>query len=99
MPSRKQALAAISNASAELSTSWYLPSVRVYLKSTVWKPASTPVEDCIRMPFSTAGMYSFGTVPPTTLFSKTMPALRSSGSNTILTSAYWPDPPDCFLCV
>ena len=51
------------------------------------------------MPFSTAGMYSFGTEPPTTLFSNTTPSLRASGSNAIFTSAYWPEPPVCFLCV
>src|SRR6185436_7836034 len=50
--------------SAELSTSWYLPSSSVYLKSTVGNPASTPVSACTLMPFSTAGMYSFGTAPP-----------------------------------
>ncbi len=99
MPSRKQALAAISNASALESTSWYLPSTRVYLKSTVGKPASTPVSACTRMPFSTAGTYSFGTEPPTVLFSNTMPAFRSSGSNCTFTSANWPEPPVCFLWV
>ena len=75
MPSRKQALAAISKASADESTSWYLPSTRVYLKSTVGKPASTPVSACTLMPFSTAGMYSFGTAPPTTPFSNSMPVV------------------------
>ena len=99
MPSRKHDLAAISNASADESTSWYLPSSSVYLKSTVGKPASTPVSACTLMPFSTAGMYSFGTEPPTTLFSNTTPSLRSSGSKAIFTSAYWPEPPVCFLCV
>ena len=99
MPSRKQAFAAISKASAEESTSWYLPSTSEYLKSTVGKPASTPVSAWTRMPFSTAGMYSFGTEPPTTLFSQEMPALRSAGSKITFTSAYWPEPPDCFLWV
>ena len=100
MPSRKQALAAISNASADESTSWYLPSTRVYLKSTVGKPASTPVSACTLMPFSTAGMYSFGTEPPTTVFDELdARSLRSFGSKAIFTSAYWPEPPDCFLWV
>ena len=82
MPSRKQALAAISNASALESTSWYLPSTRVYLKSTVGKPASTPVSACTRMPFSTAGMYSFGTEPPTVLFSNTTPCVALQSART-----------------
>ena len=51
------------------------------------------------MPFSTAGMYSFGTDPPTDLLSNTTPSLRASGSKVIFTSAYWPEPPVCFLCV
>ena len=99
MPSRKQALAAISNARALESTSWYLPSTRENLKSTVGKPASTPVSACTLMPLSTAGMYSFGIEPPTTALTNSTPVVRSFGSKVILTSAYWPEPPDCFLWV
>ena len=51
------------------------------------------------MPFSTPGMYSFGTAPPTILDSNDEPAPGSAGSNTILTLANWPVPPDCFLWV
>ena len=84
---------------ADESTSWYLPSTRVNLKSTVGKPASTPVSACTLMPLSTAGMYSFGIEPPTTELANSMPVFRSFGSKVIFTSAYWPEPPDCFLWV
>jgi hypothetical protein len=38
----KAARAAISNASADESTSWYAPSIRLTLKSITGKPAMTP---------------------------------------------------------
>ena len=50
-------------------------------------------------PFSTPGMYSFGTVPPMTLLSNLKPEPFSPGTNTSLTRANWPEPPLCFLCV
>src|SRR5437764_365733 len=46
--------AQISNASAEESTSWYLPSVRWTSKSMIGKPISDPVSAVSRRPFSTA---------------------------------------------
>ncbi len=51
------------------------------------------------MPFSTPGIYSFGTAPPTIFDSKAEPAPASFGSKMILTRANWPVPPVCFLCV
>ena len=51
------------------------------------------------MPFSTPGMYSFGTEPPTIRLSNEKPSPGSVGVITILTSANWPEPPDCFLWV
>ena len=68
-PSRIAARAAISKASTELSTSWWPPSISVTLKSITGKPASGPESITERMPFSTPGMYSLGTEPPTTLLS------------------------------
>ena len=51
------------------------------------------------MPFSTPGMYSFGTEPPMIFDSKLLPRPASFGSKMILTRANWPVPPVCFLCV
>ena len=53
----------------------------------------------LSMPFSTPGMYSFGTEPPTIFDSNTKSSLSGFGSNTILTRANWPVPPVCFLWV
>src|SRR5271155_93836 len=58
---RKHARAAIPKASSLESTSWYRPSISVNLKSTVGKPASTPVLAWARTPFSIAGMKLRGT--------------------------------------
>ena len=46
-------------------------------------------------------MYSFGTAPPLISLAKMKSAdsSPSSGSNWTLHRAYWPEPPDCFLCV
>ena len=63
------------------------------------KPASTPVSVDAFSPFSTPGTYSFGTVPPTTSFSKTKPEPGGNGSKRSLTRANWPAPPVCFLWV
>ena len=57
--------AAISNARTLESTSWNLPSISATLKSITGKPASGPLSMTDLMPFSTPGMYSFGTAPPT----------------------------------
>ena len=62
-----KARAAISNAIMDESTSWNLPSSRTTLKSITGKPAKGPLSITDRMPFSTPGMYSLGTEPPTTL--------------------------------
>ena len=49
---------------------------------------------------SAPGMYSRGTLPPTTSLTKLKPSSSGpSGSNTILMRANWPEPPDCFLWV
>src|SRR5207237_114756 len=58
-----------------------------------------PAPITLLRPFSTPGMNSFGTAPPTTLDSNSNPLPGSFGSTTIETSANWPVPPVCFLCV
>jgi hypothetical protein len=60
---------AILNAISEESTSWYEPSTRVALTSTMGYPASTPSQ-ASWMPWSTDGMYSLGMRPPVILSSK-----------------------------
>src|SRR5260370_833518 len=52
-----------------------------------------------RTPFSTPGIYWFGTTPPTTLSSKTKVSSPSLGSGSISshTSPNWPCPPLCRL--
>jgi hypothetical protein len=52
------------------STSWNLPSTSATLKSITGKPASGPESITDLMPFSTPGMYSLGTTPPTIFDSK-----------------------------
>ena len=91
--------AAISKAIAEQSTSWKAPSYSVTFMSTIGKPISTPLSHTDLTPFSTPGMYSFGTVPPTILASNSLPLPVSFGSSLSLTRANWPVPPVCFLCV
>ena len=49
--------------------------------STIGKPISTPVSQTDLTPFSTPGMYSFGTVPPTILASNSLPLPVSFGSS------------------
>ncbi len=71
----------------------------VALTSTTGKPARTPEPSTLLTPFSTPGIYSFGTAPPTTFDSNEEPAPGSAGSNTSFTLANWPEPPDCFLWV
>ena len=90
------AAAAIWNAMSEESTECALPSNRVTRTSTIGKPAMTPFSSWARDPFSTDGMKLRGTAPPTTLSTNSKPAPRSSGSTSMLTTAYWPWPPDCF---
>ena len=69
-PSRMHIREAISNASTEESTSWNLPSTSAAFMSITGKPASGPESSTDWMPFSTPGMYSLGTVPPTIRLSK-----------------------------
>ena len=69
----------------------------VTLRSTTGKPASTPEPSTDSRPFSTPGMYSFGTVPPTTSFSNSKPLAGGKGSATILTRANWPEPAGLLL--
>ena len=45
------------------------------------------------MPAFTAGMYSFGILPPTIWSANSYPAPGSCGSRLISTSPYWPEPP------
>ena len=65
----------------------------------IGKPISDPVSAVSRMPFSTDGIYSFGTLPPLTSSVKTKPEPRSPGVTLMRISANWPEPPDCFLWV
>ena len=64
---------AILNAISDESTSWYEPSIRLTLMSTIGKPARTPVSMASMMPASTGAMYSRGTEPPTILLSNEKP--------------------------
>ena len=65
----------------------------------IGKPISDPVSAVSRMPFSTEGIYSFGTLPPLISSKNWKPEPRSPGSTLILISPNWPEPPDCFLWV
>ena len=53
----------------------------VHLKSITGKPAKYPESVESFIPFSTPGIYSFGTLPPTILLSKIIPSPFSNGSN------------------
>ena len=68
--SRIAAREAISKARTLESTSWNAPSISSTRKSITGKPASGPESITELMPFSTPGMYSLGTAPPTILLSK-----------------------------
>ena len=59
----------------------------------------TPAPIICSRPVETPGMYSLGTEPPLRSVVNSKPEPGSRGSNLICTSAYWPEPPDCFLCV
>ena len=98
-PSRIAEREAISKAMALESTSWKAPSYSVTFMSTIGKPISTPASHTLCTPFSTPGMYSFGTTPPTISLSNSLPLPVSLGSSRSLTRANWPVPPVCFLCV
>ena len=97
MPSLNAIDAAILNAFSFESTSWYEPSNSVTLTSTTGKPASTPFGSVSRRPFSTAGMYSRGTVPPLIASTNSKPLPGSCGSILSHTWPYWPRPPDCLM--
>jgi len=98
-PSRIAEREAISNAIADESTSWKAPSVSVTFMSTIGKPINMPVSQIDLTPFSTPGMYSLGTEPPTISALNSFPLPISLGSRRIFTRANWPVPPVCFLCV
>ena len=51
------------------------------LKSTMGNPASVPSTIAFSTPFWTEGMYSRGTLPPTTRSSNVKPAPLSMGSS------------------
>src|SRR5919112_655024 len=53
----------------------------------IGKPISDPVSAVSRMPFSTDGIYSFGTLPPLTESMKTKPDPRSPGVTFTFTSS------------
>ena len=76
----KAAREAISNASTEESTSGKAPATRVALTSMTGKPASRPFSLADFRPFSTPGMYSLGTAPPTMADSNTKSVPGSPGS-------------------
>lgn len=65
--------------------------------STIGECVSGPVGMVSWMPFSTAGMNCFGTLPPTTCSRKATPTPHETGCSSITTWANWPWPPDCFL--
>ena len=78
---RKAIEAATRNAVSFESTSWYEPSYNLALISTNGYPARTPLAIESSNPFSTAGMYSRGTTPPTIAFSNSKPFPSSFGVN------------------
>ena len=92
-----RALEAISNANTLESTSCCAPSIKATLKSMTGNPANGPLSITDWIPFSTPGIYSLGTAPPTILLSKEYPSPGSVGDITNFTLANWPAPPDCFL--
>ena len=51
------------------------------------------------MPFSTAGMNSFGTEPPTMPLMNSLPLPCAFGSIFSHTWPNWPRPPDCLMCL
>jgi hypothetical protein len=57
------------------------------LRSTTAKPASAPEPSTDSRPFSTPGMNSFGTEPPSAVFSDTTSFPPEAGSAKILTRA------------
>ena len=65
MPLIRAWLPAISKDIPDESTEWKLPSTSVAFRSTMGKPATTPSVRDFTTPFSTEGMYSLGTAPPT----------------------------------
>ncbi len=95
-PSRMARWVACLNAISEESTEWKAPSVSVTSTSTTGKPSGPAASDS-RAPASTAGMYWRGTTPPVMRSTKEKPAPRGRGASSIVTSANWPWPPDCFL--
>src|SRR3546814_675573 len=64
----------------------------------IGKPISEPVAATSRMPFSTDGLYSRGTLPPFTPSTNWTPEPRSPGWPVLLTRPNWPAPPHTFMC-
>ena len=94
---RKAIEPAILNAISEESTSWCLPSRSVTRTPLTGKPATVPCSIASTTPFSTAGMKLPGIEAPLILLTNSSPTPSSAGSISILQSANWPRPPDCFL--
>ncbi len=88
---------AIWNAISLESTSWYEPSHTVACTPSTGNPPSTPACDASSIPSPTAGIYSLGIAPPTTVDSNlnVSSPLGSIGSNLTLQCPYCPRPPDC----
>jgi hypothetical protein len=80
-------LPAISNVMPDESTECDEPSVNITDTSTTGYQATTPSTAALRMPFSTAGMKSFGTLPPTTFDPNVIPLPVSPAE---ISSTTWP---------
>ena len=76
---------AISKDTPDESTGGKLPSTRVAFMSTTGYPATTPPFRAFLTPFSTEGMYSRGTTPPTMVSENSNPVPRGIGSTSIQT--------------
>ena len=95
-------LAANSKDNASESTGWKDPSNKVTFKLSTAYPAKGPAFIASLKPFSTAGIYSFGTLPPFTSLTNcnpigALPSTKSAGSKRNTISPNLPRPPDCFL--
>ena len=94
----KPNFAANSNDNESESTGWKDPSLKVTLRESISKPAKGPFFIASLKPFSTEGIYSFGTLPPFILFINSNPTCSSSPGSIVNTiSANLPLPPVCFL--
>jgi len=96
--SRQAPRAASWKAMSEESTAWAAPSLRVTETPVTGAPMRAPLASMERKPFSTAGMNSLGTEPPT-ISSAKRNGSSVHGSMKPATLPYWPEPPVCFLWV